>query len=147
MATTEQIDMLRAMVEADFDRHEEISHRLRDQGELDGYGTVIGAAFFLAIRMQFPDAKGTPAEITRLVADTRAVFDLTGDLIDPRAAELVVRTALGEPEAANSFDDATVIQAQMAVASFLAGEQRLGDTDKFMERAQNLIAQWEAADD
>lgn len=146
MARSEHIDMLRAMVTADFERHEEISHRLADSGGLDGYGTVIAAAFFIAVRKQFPNGGHTPADVTRLVADTRAIFDRTGDAIDPRAAELTVRSALGEPEAAKDIDDATVIQMQIVVTSFLAGEQRLGDTDKFMEQTQRLIARWEAED-
>src|SRR5512142_803546 len=95
MATTEQLAMLRAMVDRDFDRHEEMSHALRESGGLDGYGEIIGAAFFVAIRMQFKD-RYSPEDVIRLVADTRAVLDRTGDLIDPRAAELVVRSALGE---------------------------------------------------
>jgi hypothetical protein len=53
-ATAEQLAVLRAMVEGDFDRQEELSHRLAEPGGLDTYGTVIGAALFIAVRKQFP---------------------------------------------------------------------------------------------
>jgi hypothetical protein len=43
-ATAEQLAVLRAMVEGDFDRQEELSHQLAETAGLDTYGTVIGAA-------------------------------------------------------------------------------------------------------
>lgn len=143
MATTEQLDMLRAMVSADFDRHEEISHRLHAAGELEGYGSVIGAAFYLAVRKQFPSGHSS-AEVIRLAADVRAIFDKTGDEIDPRAVELMIRSALGEADLASEVPDATVIQIQMITVSALAGEDKLGDPNEFMDLVQKLLDRWGA---
>jgi len=93
VATNDQLALLRAMAEGDFERHE--AQSLRTSGGLDNHGTVIGAAFYLAVRRQF-ERRYRPDDVIRLVADTRAMFDQTGDVIDPRAAELIVRSALGE---------------------------------------------------
>jgi len=89
VATNDQLALLRAMAEGDFERHE--AQSLRTSGGLDNHGTVIGAA----VRRQF-ERRYRPDDVIRLVADTRAMFDQTGDVIDPRAAELIVRSALGE---------------------------------------------------
>jgi hypothetical protein len=141
MATAEQMEVLRAMVEGDFDRQEELSHRLHETGGLDDYGTVIGAAFFLAVRKQFP-RRYSAEDIIRLVADTRSEIDQTGDLIDPRAAELVVRSALGESGLLANVSDEAVIQTQIAVCSYLAGEDRLGNPDAFMDEVKKLPEEW-----
>lgn len=143
MATAEQLAMLRAMVEGDFDRHKELSDLLRSSGGLDDYGQVIGAASFVAISMQFED-QGTYSsdDVIRLVADTRALFDLDGDTIDPRVAELVVRSALGEENLLTGVPAAKVVEAQMAISSYLANEHRLGDPDAFMAEVQTLLAEW-----
>lgn len=141
MATAEQLQVLRAMVEGDFERQEELSHRLHESGGLDDYGNVIGAAFFLAIRKQFPE-RYSAEDIIRLVADTRAMIDRTGDLMDPRAAELVARAALGESGLLANVSDEAVVQAQVAICSYLAEEGKLGDPDTFMGEVKKLLEEW-----
>lgn len=141
MATTQQFEMLRAMVEADFERQEAISHELAASGGLNGYGAVIGAAFYLAVRRQFPQGY-TADDVIKLVADTRTLIDHTGDAIDPRSAELVVRSALGEGGLVSEIPDATVVQVQIAVCSALAAEHKLGDPDTFMAEVRQLLAEW-----
>jgi hypothetical protein len=141
MATAEQLAVLRAMVEGDFDRQEELSHSLHESGDLDDYGTVIGAAFFLAIRKQFPK-RYSAEDIIRLVANTRSTIDQTGDLLDPRAAELVVRSALGESGLLGNISDEAVVQTQIAICSYLAGEGGLGDPDAFMDEVKKLLEEW-----
>jgi hypothetical protein len=146
MPTNDQLAMLRAMVEGDFDWHERLAHLLRASGGLDGYGEVIAAALFIAVRRQFPQ-RYCAEDVIRLVADTRALFDLTGDQVGARAAELVVRCALGQHGLLNEMPDAAVIQAQMAVTAYLAFEGRLGDPDVFMSKVQGLLHEWAEPDD
>lgn len=141
MATAEQLEVLRAMVKGDFERQEELTNRLHESGGLDDYGTVIGAAFFLAVRKQFPQ-RYSAEDVIRLVADTRALIDQTGDQMDPRAAELVVRSALGESGLLANIPDEAVIQAQVAISSYLAGEGKLGDPDAFMAEVKRLLEEW-----
>jgi hypothetical protein len=145
VATSGQLEMLRAMVDGDFDRHQRLSNGLKESGRLDGYEEVIGAAFYVAVRMQFP--KRYCAEgVIRLVADTRTMFDLTGDVINPLWAERMVRCALGERGLVADIPDADVVQTQFIVCGYLAVEGRLGDPDVFMGEVQKLLDEW-AADD
>jgi hypothetical protein len=141
MATSEQLTLVRAMVEGDFDRHEQLAHSLRDSGGLDGYGLVIGAAFRLAVRQQF-DRRYSPDDVIRLVAETRILFDRDGDTIDPRAAELLVRSALGEHGRVGDIPGAKKVEVQVAVCSYLAHEGRLGDGDEFMRKVEAQLAEW-----
>jgi hypothetical protein len=131
------------MAAGDFDRHKELSNGLHGSGGLDGYGEVIGAASFIAIRRQFESQGGySPEGVIRLVADTRAMLDLSGDIIDPRVAEQVVRSALGEDDLLNGVPSVKVVEAQMALCSYLAAEGRLGDPDEFMAEVEELLEEW-----
>lgn len=141
MAATEQLAVLRAMVEGDFSRQKELSNALHASGGLDGYGDVIAAAFYVAIRRQFPQ-RYSAEDVISLVANSRIMFDQTGDTIDPHAAELIVRSALGERELVAGIPDATVVQTQIIVCSYLAAEGKLGDADAFMGKAEEILAEW-----
>jgi hypothetical protein len=137
----DQFTLLRAMVEGDFDRHEQLAHTLRDSGGLDTYGLVIGAAFRLAVRQQF-DRRYSPDDVIRLVADTRMLFDRDGDTLDPRAAELLVRSALGGHGRVGDLPGAKKVEIQVAVCSYLAHERRLGEPDVFIDKVEALVADW-----
>jgi hypothetical protein len=141
MATSDQFTLLRTMVKGDFDRHEQLAHSMHDAGGLDGYGLVIGAAFRLAVRRQF-DRRYSADDVIRLVAETRTLFDLDGDTIDPRAAELVVRSALGEHGRVGGISDAAKVEIQVAVCSYLVHEGRLGDPDEFVHQVEAQVARW-----
>lgn len=143
MAMAEELALLRATVDGEFERAEEMSHALRASGGLDGYPEVIAAAFYLAVRQQF-SGRYSPEDVIRLVADTRAMLDRTGDLIDPRSAELAVRSALGERGLVTNLSDAVKVQTQVAVVSVLAHQGKLGDPDAFMSEVQKVLAEWNA---
>jgi hypothetical protein len=145
MPTVEQTALLRATVRGDFAQAEEMAHALGRSNQLDEYGEVIGAAFLLAVRMQFPRGWST-ADVIRLVADTRVMFDQSGDVIDPKATERVVRSALGQEELAEDLPDSVVVAAQIAVVSGLAHQRRLGDPEAFLDEVQKLLAEWATED-
>jgi hypothetical protein len=145
MATPEQLSILRAMAGADFDRQKELSNALHASGDLEGYGDVTAAAFYVAIRRQFP-RRYSAEDVIRLVADARTMFDYSGEVINPQSAEKVVRAALGEHELAADIGDAEVVQTQIIVCSYLAAVGRLGDVDAFMSAVKEILAEW-AADD
>jgi hypothetical protein len=146
MPTNDQLAMLRAMTEGDFEWHKRLADLLHASGGLDGYGEVIAAALFCAVRRQFPQ-RYCAEDVIRLVADTRAQFDLTGDLLDPRAAELVVRCALGEHGLLDGIGDTIVVQTQVVVSAYLALEGRLGGPDLFMSKMQALLDEWAESDE
>jgi hypothetical protein len=133
--------MLRAMAEGDFERQEEISHALRASGGLDGYGEIIGAAFFIAIHLQFQE-RYSPEDVISLVARTRVRVDRTGDILDPRAAERIVRSALGEGGLLADVPAKTIVEAQMAICSYLAAERRLGEPGAFVQEVEKLLEEW-----
>lgn len=145
MATPEQLAVLRAMVGGDFARQKELSNALHARGGLDGYGDVIAAAFYLAIRKQFPQ-RYSAQDVIRLVADTRAMFDQTGSVINPQYAERMVRSALGERGLVADIPDAEVVQTQIILCSYLAAEGRLGDPDVFMAQVKEVLDEWSAED-
>jgi hypothetical protein len=117
------------MVDCDFERYEELTKALHASGRLTGYSE-----------------RYSSEDVILLVADARAMFDQTGDVINPRSAELVVRAPLGEYEEAAHVPDEEVVQAQVVVCSYLAAENLLGDPDVFMGEVQELLDEW-AADD
>jgi hypothetical protein len=65
-----------------------------------------------------------------------------GSTIDPRAAELVVRSALGEHGRLGDVSGAKKVEVQIAVCSYLVHEGRLGDPDEFMHKVETQVAQW-----
>lgn len=141
MVATEELAVLRAMVEGDFTRQKELSNALYATGGLDSYGEAIAAAFYVAVRMQFPQ-RYCAEDVIRLVSDARIMFDQTGDVVDPHAAELIVRATLGERELAEGMSDTTVVQTQIILCSYLAAERKLGEPDAFMREVQKLLEQW-----
>lgn len=143
MATPDQLAAVRALIAGDFEQHEEIIGRLTAAGELDAYGTLLGAAQFLAVRRQFASGH-TSADVIQLAADIRAVFDRTGDDTDPRPIELVARSALGEQDVTAQLDDKTVLTAQTLTVGALGAEHRLGEPDEFFREVQALAEKWGA---
>jgi hypothetical protein len=141
MAKSEHLALLRAMARGNFEEQSDLSNALHASGDLDGYGEVIGAAFLLAIRMQFQD-RFSPDDVIRLVADTRTMVDVTGDVINPRIAERVVRAALGEEGLLAGAPEGSIVESQIAVCSFLAAEERLGDPDAFVADVKKLLDEW-----
>jgi hypothetical protein len=146
MPTVDQMALLHATVHGDFERAEELARDLGRSGSLDQYGEAIGAAFLLAVRMQFPQ-RWSAADVIRLVADTRVLFDQTGGSLDPSAAERVVRSALGQEELAEGLPDSVVVQTQIAVVSGLAHQRKLGEPEAFMSEVQKLLDEWAAEDE
>lgn len=141
MLSSEQTSAFRAMLAADFDRYQELASQLESAGRWKGYGALVGAAFFLAVRAQFPDGHSSE-DVIQLVADLRAQFDPDGESLDPHQFELVVRSSLGERGVAAHLDDQTVLQIQVVTVGGLAAAGRVGDLDEFATRAEALATKW-----
>ena len=143
MPTTDQLDALRAMLKADFDRHAQLTERLDQRGGWPDYGILIGAAFFLGVRKRFADGH-TPADVIDFVAQVRERFDPDGNSYDPHAGELVVRSALGERGLTADLPDKTVLALQTVIVGSLAADQQLGDVDDFLREVEALATKWGA---
>lgn len=143
MATAEQWAALRAMIETDWDRHADLTQRLTAGDGLGDYGTLLGAAYYLAVRRQFP-AGHSVGDVIRFAARVRAKFDTTGEDVDPRPIELVARAALGEQGVGDHLDDKAVVTAQTLTLAALAHEGGLGDPDAFAREVEALAEKWGA---
>lgn len=141
MAHTDQLDLLRAMLTGDFDKQGEVSGQLT-QDDWSQYGVVIGAAFFLAVRQRLGSGY-SPADVVNLVADVRLRFDPDGDSYDPRAAELLVRAALGESTETEHYSDKTIVGIQAITVGALAADGSIGNVDEFLSKVETLAAQWD----
>jgi len=143
VATPDQWAALRTMVNADWDSHQGLIHKLTASRSLGDWGTLLAAAHYLAVRGQFPSGH-SPADVIQLAAEVRARLDETGDQFDARPIELVARAALGDFDGVDDLDDEAVITAQTLTVSVLAEEGRLGDPEEFFREVEALAKSWGA---
>jgi hypothetical protein len=136
--TPEHVATLRAHLAGDFDEYQQRWATLERSPGKTGYITLISAAFFQAVHRRFKDTS-TDADIVEFIGDVRAKFDETGDEVDPQAAEVLIRGALGE-DSDTELDDDTVISTQITVLTALVLDENLDDAElgKFLADAQNL---------
>lgn len=136
--TPEHVATLRAHLAGDFDEYRRLWAALDRSPTKVGYITLISAAFFQAVHRRFSD-KSTDAEIIEFIGDVRARFDETGDEVDPQAAEVLIRGALGD-DSDVELDDDTVISTQITVLTALILDEELdaAELDKFLTEARNL---------
>lgn len=146
--TDEQIATLRAHLSGEFDKYQQLWQRLDREAARSGYPSLIAAAFFRAVDRRFSRNTTTPADIVEFVANVRSRFDETGENVDPRAVESMIRTVLGE-EPDGDFDDATVADAQLTVLTALILDEKFAgeELDAFLADARKLADEWLAEAD
>jgi hypothetical protein len=144
MATDEQVAALRAYLAADEDEWVRLHERLIQSDGLDGYGQFVYAAFVTAVRRRFSPTY-TRADIIRFVASVRATLSEKPDVIDPRAAENMIRRALNE-QVTDEADQETNVRAQLILLIALIGDKELDDAglDEFLDTVRTLTGQWRA---
>ena len=140
MADVEHMALLRATVEADFDRAAQMTRDLEQANRWDGYETVIDTAFTVALQQQFPHGH-TAADVIRLVANARLVMDPAGDTFTPWCMEVVVRGAFGERALAELYGHDVNLDVKILMVAFLANRQRLGDPDVFLQNVTQGLTQ------
>jgi hypothetical protein len=122
VVTDEQIAALRAYLindEAEFGR--QADHLERTDAWV-GYSALFGSAFFDAVNRRFSPT-WTVAEIIRFVASVRAQYIEDPEQLDPRDAERLIRTALGDGSVDDLDDE--VRAAQMILLPALIREEQL----------------------
>jgi hypothetical protein len=98
--TDEQVAALRAYLADDEDEYGRLIERVEEADGLAGFSALFGSAFFDAVNRRFsPD--WTVGEVVRFVADVRARYIKDPNQLNPRDAERLIRTALGD----GSIDD------------------------------------------
>lgn len=138
MTRPEELALLHAIVDCDAERLDQMAETVRDTEHLDGLEDALAAAFRVAVQMQFPDG-GRPAEMIRLVADTRIMAGPDGDLVQPLPMEFAVRAVLDEPGMGDLFGGGVTRYTQLMVCRFLAGRERLGNADAFVGQVNAML--------
>ncbi|MFY1690172.1 hypothetical protein [Plantactinospora sp. WMMB782] len=135
------LELIRLISKGDGDSYRRHCAHLDAEG-WEGFGEVVGAAFFLAADRAFGTNVST-AEVIRFVADARAEIQDTGFDLDPRAAEtLILAAKTGKPDALEKLDQQTIIENEMLLLwKFL---EDLDDTglDSFLNEVEALVEQW-----
>lgn len=133
----EHVASLRGFLAFEPDEGVRLTGQLAQTGDLQSYGVLIYAAFVTAVRRRFSPTWTVP-EVIGFVASVRA--RLLGDVeIDPRAAELLMRRALGD-SVTGDLDDETKARAQVFVLAELIADEQLDASglDQFMSQARAL---------
>jgi hypothetical protein len=141
--TAEEVATLRTYLSGDMDEYRRMQQQLDPVAARSGYSALIAAAFFEAVDRRFAKPGTTTADIIKYVADVRARSARASDALDPRAAERVIRHALGDGSI-RDLDDDTVIGAQIVILSALIADEQLDASglDQFMAEARKLADQW-----
>lgn len=136
-----QVAALRAFLEQNSDDTERLINQLIETGTLDGYGELVSAAFATVVRRRFSSG-WTIADVIGAVANARARLIGEEIDIDPRAAEILTRRALGDSIAAE-IDEEVSARAQIFLLSELVVTRDLDDAemDGFLAAARKLADQ------
>jgi|GEM_PF-1915591 len=124
---------LRALLVKDIDT----AGRLRGELDSDGrraYAVLLGTAFSRAVNRRFR-GHHTNADIIEFVAEARARYPRTGEMVGAEDAERVIRAALGENHLIDTLDWRSIGAAQTAVLFALVHEDNDG-----LEEVDALLA-------
>ncbi len=141
--SADEVATLRAYLSGNMDEYRRMQQQLDPVAARSGYSALIAAAFFEAVDRRFARLGTTTADIIKYVGDVRARSARVSDALDPRAAERVIRHALGDGSI-RDLDHDIVIGVQIVILSALIADERLDDSglDQFMAEARKLADQW-----
>lgn len=122
--TAVQSDTLGALLRGDRGEFVRLSAVLAaEEDEWQGYGELVAATFFVAVRMRFPkppDAAG----LATFIATARARSIAAAQQIDPRVAEDLVRAVHGDARI-DGLDPGAVFDAQSGLLMSLVKDAAL----------------------
>lgn len=141
--SAEEVTTLRAYLAGNVAEYRRLHEQLDPVAARRGYAALIAAAFFEAVDRRFARPGTTARDIVEYVADVRGRSARVGEALDPRAAERLIRHALGDGSIAD-LDDETVIGVQILILSALISDEQLDDAglDQFMAEVRKLADQW-----
>ena len=142
--TDEQVAALRSYLQGDPAEYLPAHQNLIDTGGAEGYGVLVYAAFVQAVRRTYGPTYD-PADIIHFVADLRAFLSDLPDLIHPRAAENLIRRALGDP-VTDDLDEETKARTQLVLLTVLAADAQLDGAalEEFLNTARTTANRWQA---
>jgi hypothetical protein len=141
VVSDEHVASLRAFLALEPDEGMRLTRQLAQTGDVQSYGELIYAAFVTAVRRRFSPSWTVP-EVIRFVVTVRARLLDDEIQIDPRAAEVLMRRALGD-SVTGDFDDETRARAQIFVLAELVADEQLDapGLDQFMGQTRALADQ------
>lgn len=138
---SQHLDLIRLMAKGDADSYRQRCAEL-DAAGWEGFGEVVGAAFFLAADRAFPP-NVSPAEVIRFVAETRAEIQDTGFDLDPKAAEtLILAAKTGQAEELERLDQRTIIENEMLLLWRFLNDLDDETLTGFLTEVDALADQW-----
>jgi hypothetical protein len=140
--SADQVATLRAFLARDFDNYERLYAQLDRSTAKSGYTALIAAAFIEAVDRRFGEGS-TDADVVEFVASARARFDESGDEIDPRAAERMIRAVYTDEEI-DDLDTDTVVGTEVILLAALVADEEFNDAalDEFLAKARKLADEW-----
>jgi hypothetical protein len=140
MGNTEYFDLIRQLVRGDHEAYRRQCERLDDKG-WEGFGYVVGATFYLAVREELRAADAT--SVIRFVADARSDIVGTGFDIDPHAGEALILSALtGDTTRTDGLDPSQVIETEMLLLWKFLHQRTESDLQQLFERSDVLAVKW-----
>lgn len=134
--------LLRAHLDGDQDAVRRAHESLTGPHAMDALGALVHQAFVIAARRTFAPAYNR-GQLIQYAASLRAALSERPELLDPVAAELELRRALGEDVPA-SPDTGARATAQLILLTALARDLELGDDatwDLLLRARQNALHQ------
>lgn len=144
--TDDQMAVLRAHLEGDFDKHKALFRQLgREELERD-FSTLVSAALTLALGNGMSES-ATEAQVINLVSDIRQRYFKNPDALDPKTAERLILFGLN-PDAVDLDDipPRESVKTQHLLLFPLVHEAGIpaseGGLDAFLEEARALANEW-----
>ncbi|WP_203857812.1 hypothetical protein [Plantactinospora mayteni] len=137
------LELIRELVRGDPAAYRQRCTQLDETGWAD-LGLVIGAAYFLAVRLRggrFPDQ----VEIIWYVAGARAELVGTGFDVDPRVAERLIGAAtISNPDDLGDIDPKLVVESEMLLLWRLLRPLPDDEMSRFLAEVDLLATRWAA---
>lgn len=133
-----QVATLRAFLEGDKPRYNELLVQLDRPADSLGYSALVTAAFFEAVDRRFTK-QTTRSDIVEYVAEVRSRSDAVADAVDPRVAERLIQEVLGEGST-HDIDGRTSSATKMFLLAALMADAGLGSSelDQFMAKVTKM---------
>jgi hypothetical protein len=133
-----QVAALRAILDGDHATYRRLQAEANRRVSPGDHAALVGSAFACAVRRHLGSVY-TIADIVRFVGEVRARYDQTGDEIDPRIAERMVRASLEEDHLPAGIDAKDAGMIEVVVLLFVLRDVTGPELDMFLDAAQRAI--------
>ena len=129
----QSVAVIHALLTEDFGTYRRLNSEL-DRTANKSFAAVLGAAFVEASARRFGENPNV-SDIVQFVAEARAAYSQTGELVEAEDAEYMIRAALGEDHLVDTMDGQAMGAAQTAMLFAIVRE-----TSASPEQVNDLLA-------